>query len=200
MTARTGGTEASSLGCSWGSLRTCWNSWGVSSASRVSRGSDFGGGVRCGRADDPVWRSRTELRKRWLMSLRLRGFLGWSCILHPCRFHRACAFQRPFTEALTAALSRSTGRGSKEGVRGEGEELFHLDNVVQLSELIYFDVLVVGVGDPFAIDDQAITISAGGERKGHAKFAGALAGDHDVGVRGPAVEVDGVRDANDLHE
>src|SRR5207245_10702157 len=71
-----------------------------------------------------------------------------------------------------------------------------LDNVVQLSELIYFDVLVVGVGDPFAIDDQAITISAGGERKGHAKFAGALAAEHDVGVGGPAVEIAGEGDAN----
>src|SRR6267142_6412787 len=161
MTARTGGTADASLGSSCASFNTCWNSWGVRSASRDSRASDLGGGVRCGRADDPVWRSRTLLRKRWLMSLRLRGFLGCSCILHPCRFHRALPSPSPLP-----------------AYRERGEELFHLDNVVQLSELIDLDILVIGVGDPFPIDDQAIAISAGIQGEGHSIFAGARAGHH----------------------
>jgi hypothetical protein len=60
---------------------------------------------------------------------------------------------------------------------------FNLDNIVQFSELIHFDVLVVWIGDPFAIDDQAVAIAARIERQGHAELAGALAGGHDVGIR-----------------
>src|SRR6185436_9453602 len=158
MTARTGGTGQGSMGASGEFFSAGWNSPGGASASREGCASNFGGGVRCGRVDVPVWRSRTLERKRWLMSLRLRGFLGWSCILHPCRFHRAVLEKW----AVPALL--------------------HLDNVVQLSELILFDVLVIRIGDPFAIDDQAVAVAARVEGQGHAEFAGALAGLHHVGV------------------
>ena len=41
---------------------------------------------------------------------------------------------------------------------------FDLDNVVQFAELIRLDVLVVRVGLPLAVDDEAIAVSAGAQR------------------------------------
>ena len=69
--------------------------------------------------------------------------------------------------------------------------LFDFDDIVEFAELVGFDVLVVGVGDPFAVNDEAVAVAAWGEGEAHSPFALAGIGFHGGGIGGPVVEIAG---------
>ena len=66
----------------------------------------------------------------------------------------------------------------------------NVNDVVQLTKLVGFDILVIRIGHPFAIDNQSITISARRKWQLHFPAAGAFH-HHRRGHRLPAVEIAG---------
>src|SRR5689334_22500398 len=69
--------------------------------------------------------------------------------------------------------------------------LVDFDDVVQFAKLVRFDVLVVRIGDPLAVDDETIAISARWERERGAPDAGLAVGLHGGGHGRPVVEIAG---------
>src|SRR4051794_25511210 len=70
----------------------------------------------------------------------------------------------------------------------------HFNDVVQFTELVRLDDLVIWVGQPFAVDDEAIAVAALVQGQPHAPLAGAAGGLHWGADGRPVVEVAGDQD------
>src|SRR5687768_9356272 len=98
----------------------------------------------------------------------------WDDGCRPAGFPRRAVGERP-------ASLRAEAR-PRDGPRGTGNgppaRLLDFDDVVQLPELVGLDVLVVRVGQPAAVDDEAVAVAAGGQRELGGPLAGAAGGGH----------------------